>query len=270
MHNDVAAILVKFGVDPTDFKPHESAADLVSGQVPGEIATELWMALRALHGTTGVWPVIRGVDSDFETFDVPEDTEAMPEGDFELLMHEPIAELKKVYPDLLGNGTVKVSIEELAARSDQDASADGYEFTDVEYEAGSSDEIDPEPVFLTVHNADADQPVDSVWLSLVPVAHCWQAIHRLGFGGYNECPSPAVLAAVFRHWHTAYGAEPAVITGAVIECFVTRPPQTEDHAWKLAAEQWLVCDDIVSQGTESVRNLAKGLRLSPTWYFWWD
>ena len=267
MHKNVAALLAKFGVDPAGFEPHESAADVVSGEVPGEIATELWMAIRDLHGTTGVWPIFRGVDSSFDSFDVPEDTEAVPEGDMELLLHARIAELKEVYADPPGKGTAKLSMEDIAARADEE-SIDGS--TDVEYEDWSSDETDPEPVFLTVHDADAEQPVDSVWLSLVPVAHPWQAIQKLGFGGYNECPSPALLAALFREWHTACGAEPAVITGDIIECFVARPPQTEAQAWKLAVEQWLTCEDVVSQGTQSVRNLAKGLRLSPTWYFWWD
>ncbi len=267
MHKNVAALLAKFGVDPAGFEPHESAADVVSGEVPGEIATELWMAIRELHGTTGVWPIFRGADSDFDSFDVPEDTEAVPEGNMESLLLSRFVELKDVYADLLGKGAAKLSMEDAAARADAAAiygSADGE---DVDW---SSDEPDPEPLFLAAYDSEADCPVDSVWLSLVPVAHPWQAIQKLGFGGYNECPSPALLAALFREWHTACGAEPAVITSTAIECFVARPPQTEAQAWKLAVEHWLTCEDVVSQGTQSVRNLAKGLRRSPTWYFWWD
>jgi len=49
MNKNVAALLAKFGVDPAGFEPRENAADVVSGQVPGQIATELWMAIRALH-----------------------------------------------------------------------------------------------------------------------------------------------------------------------------------------------------------------------------
>jgi len=198
---------------------------------------------------------------------MPEDTEALPEGDVKSMLRSRFVELKDVYADLLGKGAAKLSMEDIAARAD---GAGIYGSADAEDEDWPSDEPDLEPVLLVMHDSDADRPVDSVCLSLVPVAHPWQAIQRLGFGGYNECPSPALLAALFREWHSSYGAVPAVITSDVIECFVARPPQTEAQAWKLAVEHWLTCEDVVSQETQSVRNLAKGLWRAPTWYFWWD
>jgi len=90
------------------------------------------------------------------------------------------------------------------------------------------------------------------------------------FGNWNECPAPEIQVAVFRNWHERFGAAPACITQDVVECVVDRPPQDEPASMALAAEQWLFCEDIVSQGTQSVRNLAIGLWRSPKWFFWWD
>jgi hypothetical protein len=76
--------------------------------------------------------------------------------------------------------------------------------------------------------------------------------------------------AVLREWQKEYSAVPACITGDVLECAVVKRPQTELEAMKLAAEQWIFCDDIVSQGTQSIRKLAMEIWRSPNWFFWWD
>jgi hypothetical protein len=73
-----------------------------------------------------------------------------------------------------------------------------------------------------------------------------------------------------QEWFEQFGAVPAVIAGDVMECVVARPPTTEAQSLALAAQQWLFCDDIVSQGTMSVRTLAIGLWRQPKWFFWWD
>ena len=38
----------------------------------------------------------------------------------------------------------------------------------------------------------------------------------------------------------------------------------------LAWEQFLFCEDIVSQGVETISNLGATLLNSPYWFFWWD
>jgi hypothetical protein len=105
---------------------------------------------------------------------------------------------------------------------------------------------------------------------LVRVEHSCEVSAYLGFGGWNDCPSPELQVAVLREWRKEYQAVPACITSDVLECVVVNRPQTEPEAMKLAAEQWIFCDDIVGQGTQSIRNLAMEIWKSPTWFFWWD
>jgi hypothetical protein len=82
-----------------------------------------------------------------------------------------------------------------------------------------------------------------------------------------DCPEPELQVALLREWREVYNARPVCMTGDVLECYVPRPPDTEETAMKLAAEQWIYCDDIVGQGTQSVRNLAMELWRSRTWFF---
>ncbi len=102
------------------------------------------------------------------------------------------------------------------------------------------------------------------------VEHSYEVPAYLDFGGWNDCPSPELQVAVLREWHKEYNARPACITGDVLECVVVNRPQTELDSMKLAAEQWIFCEDIVAQGTQSVRKLAMEIWRSPTWFFWWD
>jgi hypothetical protein len=110
----------------------------------------------------------------------------------------------------------------------------------------------------------------SVALSLVPAREPWEVPALLGFDGWNECPMPELIAAVLREWGRLYGAVPVCLIGDVMECIVDRPPQCEAEAMSLAAEHWILCDDIVGQGTQTVRKLAMELWRSPQWFFWWD
>jgi hypothetical protein len=105
---------------------------------------------------------------------------------------------------------------------------------------------------------------------LIKVEHSYEVPAHVGFGGWNDCPPPELQVAVLREWHKEYSAVPACITGDVLECAVVKRPQTEAEAMKLAAEQWIFCDDIVGQGTQTVRKLAMEIWRSPNWFFWWD
>ena len=107
-------------------------------------------------------------------------------------------------------------------------------------------------------------------VQLIKVGRSYEVPAHLGFGGWNDCPSPELHVAVLREWNKEYNAVPACLTGDVLECIVPKPPQTEEESIKLAAEQWIFCDDIVSQGTQTVRKLAMEIWRSPTWFFWWD
>jgi hypothetical protein len=129
---------------------------------------------------------------------------------------------------------------------------------------------DAVPSFFTLQRNDAGETVEFAYLALVPVQHPWEVFEKLKFGDFNDCPPTALLTAIFREWHGKYGAVPVVVTHDVIECLVARPPQTEADSTCLAMEQFVVCEDIVVQGVQSVRNLAQVLWRAPSWYFWWD
>lgn len=98
----------------------------------------------------------------------------------------------------------------------------------------------------------------------------WQLPAAARFGNWNACPRPAVHCAVMRFWNDRYGAEIVAMTSDVIECVVTNPPKSRDEALTLAWQQYWYCEDIVTQGTETVSALAAGLVDSEYWYFWWD
>jgi hypothetical protein len=110
----------------------------------------------------------------------------------------------------------------------------------------------------------------AIWLAIVPTTDPVQVPLLMRFGGWNECPLPAIHAAFFRDWRRNFGAEPVAITHDIVEMYVPRPPQTPQEAWDLALAQYAYCNDIVDQGTETVDALARSLWRSPYWYFWWD
>lgn len=114
------------------------------------------------------------------------------------------------------------------------------------------------------------RPKKVVLIGLFPTANSWEAPAYLRYGGWNECPEPAVQVAFHKRWHERYGSVIACMSGDVIECIVERPPRTREAAMALAREQFLYCPDIVHQGVESMEALAALLLDGKTWYFWWD
>jgi hypothetical protein len=73
-----------------------------------------------------------------------------------------------------------------------------------------------------------------------------------------------------RYWCERYDAELTTFAGDVAELRVGRPPLTRDDSIVLAREQFVYRQDIVTQGTETLEELAAGLLASPVWFFWRD
>jgi Domain of unknown function (DUF4253) len=71
-------------------------------------------------------------------------------------------------------------------------------------------------------------------------------------------------------WHDLYGAEVVGITSDVVEMHVAKPPLDRESALSLAKAQYLYCNDIVEQGTQTLSVLAATLLEGSVWYFWWD
>lgn len=125
---------------------------------------------------------------------------------------------------------------------------------------------------LTVGHDFSNKPHPEVFVATVPVPSedpCELPVY-LRFGGWNACPMPHVHMALALHWRDRYGAEIVTVSGAIIEYVVARPPATDEQAAELALQQFLYCEDIVLQGVGSVATLARVLRHSTRWYFWWD
>lgn len=114
------------------------------------------------------------------------------------------------------------------------------------------------------------KPHPEVFIGLIPADDSTTAAAHLRFGGWNACPLPEEHIALARYWRDRYGAEIAVLSADTVEFTVARPPATDQEAAELATQQYLYCADIVEQGVGSVATLARSLRHSPRWFFWWD
>lgn len=116
------------------------------------------------------------------------------------------------------------------------------------------------------------QKTQPMILAKIPVKHPWMVFAYLPFGEWNDCPDTAALMAVSKYWHEQHGAVPAVLTYDTLEYSVPAPIEPQERALDLAKEQYAFCADIIEQGTPgmSVTRLARDLRQSNIWYFWWD
>ena len=231
---------------------------------------EKWVQLAKGANETLYWPLI--VAGDPESVMTSEHDPAailaeVPAGDIrevlDPLVRERRESLVQMIPDLSGSE----SLDELAAAAD----ASGiYSFI-----GSKAKQIEPWPSEKPVRERVGFQSLkmhkgEPTTLLLIKMEHTYQVPAYLGLGGWNECPGSELHVAAFREWQKEYKAVPGCITGDVIEFLVSSPPQTQQQAMKLAAEQWIYCDDIVGQGTQSVRKLAMEIWQSRTWFFWWD
>ena len=109
-----------------------------------------------------------------------------------------------------------------------------------------------------------------VLIGKIPTPHPFEVPAYLYLGGWNECPDAPVHVALWKKWRDEYGAEILCASGAVIEATVARPPLDKDQCYKLAREQFIYCNDIVTQGVGTIDALASTLHAAKSWYFWWD
>ena len=117
---------------------------------------------------------------------------------------------------------------------------------------------------------DTSHPFDEILILEIPTRKPWEIPGYIPMGGYNECPAPDTQIAVSEYWYRNYRAVPTVITANSIEFMVEIPPQNFQDAEKLAYEQYLFCNEVVSDGAGSLRKLASILKDSTVWSFWWE
>jgi hypothetical protein len=272
MHRVVNEILVAHGLSAESFTPSRHRPRVTSGIVPGDEVVRLWAALRERFADTKVWPVIRGDEFDDADDDHVIPTDPQPRGSVRELLAGRFAEQREVLAELVPGLADLTDFDAAAAAVDRAGvnSFRGAAEPEVEWPTEAPDSAGEDLAFHSTTDFQTGRPYPTVTISLVETDHPHDVPVHLGFGGWNDAPHPELQAAVLREWGKAYGAVPACVTRDVLECFVERPPQTESAAMRLAAEQWLFCDDIVSQGTQTVRRLAVEIWRSPRWFFWWD
>jgi hypothetical protein len=272
----VVDILTGSGVDSASFRAIEPGSDIVAGEVPGHVALALWQALRRAFPRTGVWPIIHGdpAEQDWLKLGPAGADTRIPAGSIRDVLDHLFVERCALMEDLVGPVSRADGCEVLASRADEGQVNELLGRRPRPPSPWPTDES-PKPLelgcLLKSHGLSRSrETLDSVAFGLVPVSHPYEVAVRLNFGGWNFRPEPGLNAAVLREWGRTHSAVPACISGAVMECVVERPPTSEQNSFALAAQQWIYCEDIVVQGTYSIRALAIELWRSPTWYFWWD
>lgn len=291
MHDEVRTILRAFQSDINTFERLTSTCEVWSGVVAGSSALELWRALSAAHPRTGFWPVFRGLaqlglyerrtlgepGTEMDVFDIlgldwdaKKAINSIPQGS----VRELLADRVKWYFEF---GRTLENFDASLYSSQEFVDTDFLDFVGCNIAEGkpSIDTSWPAPAeqLLDLQGIDgvlSKSKCTELRLALVAVKHPYEAPVALGYGGWNECPHPTVLAAMLREWERTHGAVPVSMTNGSLECLVERPPQTEIDSFRLALDQYLVCEDIVLQGTGTVQRLAIEIWQSPTWYFWWD
>ena len=260
---ELAALLQAQGIDATTLALTLSRGDerIYELAVPPHEMLERWKALRDFAPATGHWPVLgwgtRWLDN------VPEYRARVESGSTaEILAESERGDLARWRQE---------RIDEDLALLREDAVEYGLEepndpFADVQGDWPKG--IAPYTSFKTARSNEVREPISPLPIALIPTTVSWQAPAYLRFdAGFI---SPAIHTAMARRWHEQSDAE---IIGAfpdMLEMLVSRPPLTREDAVDLAREQYIYCNDIVSQGTGTLQALAAGLLGGTAWFFWWD
>ena len=226
----------------------------------GADAVELWKKLRALADESGYWPVILGNDKEVGRM-------------LGVLDSEDSTSMNKFLyqvPTETADGWLRER-REANLQGFKDGYGDGWREAQAELHGEWPATPDPLTSFtIPLEHGRQRLPMPKVTIGLFPVKDGWQVPAYLNFGGWNECPDPVGHFLMMRKWHEKYGAELVGMNGDVIEMFVPRPPGSREEALVLAEEQYLYCEDIVVQGTQTIESLAAGLLGNHIWFFWWD
>ena len=124
--------------------------------------------------------------------------------------------------------------------------------------------------YTLAHDILTGEPKADLLGLRIKVGASWQIPAYLRYGGWNDCPHPAVHCAVWKYWEERFGAKIVGASSDVVEAHVAQPPASREQAIQLAWEQYFYCYDIVDQGVETISNLAASLLNHESWYFWWD
>jgi hypothetical protein len=228
-----------------------------------------WVSLANASKATKYWPIIRGGPDNIDAMkdrDPATILAAAPVGNIDEILQSRFQDRKNSLSEILPEFADATDMYQLATMVD----ASGVDSFGDRSEAPESWPTEAAHRGRVRLQTIRERKGKASAIRLVRVEHLFEVPAYLPFGGWNDCPLPELHVAVLREWGSKYRARPACITGDMLECVIVNRPQTEIEAMKLAAEQWIFCEDIVSQGTQSVRKLAMEIWQAPTWFFWWD
>jgi hypothetical protein len=216
----------------------------------GDDALAWWQRLRALHSTTGYWPLLleprlwERSFGEYSTYQSPADSLAEAS---RLDGRQVLADSTGWDGQPAGDGAEVLAV--VAAR--------GWPSDRWTYRIRISHDASGAPAELTI--------------ALVPVQQPWQIPAVLNYGGWNELMRPADNAAVLRYWHQRYGAVLLGLGYPNTEMLVDRPPGTRHEVLQLAYEHAIYDPDwpaVINR--EHLVDLAATLLDFQVWHFWWD
>jgi hypothetical protein len=199
------------------------------------------MALAERFEETGYWPLFRNDDAEnsFPSLDEAKYLlKQTPSGNWRELFATAFADRMDSFRQFIEDLPADCDIETFISLVDQSGA---MSFSGEAASKAPWPTLPPEKP-LALHTL---RPKHKVKLFLVKLAHPFEAPAFLGFGGWNDAPMPELQVAMLREWERDYGAVPIAINADIMECYV-------------------------SQGTQSVRDLALEIWRSPHWFFWWD
>ncbi len=249
----------RFGITALETIPSRHAPPGYKFDCPGAEAIDRWRKLRELFEESGYWPVILGNAKERDrVLGVVDSEDAEP-------LNKILYRLATETADGWLQDRRQANLKAL-----QDAYGDKWEKAAAGVHGDWPKQVNALTQFTIPFEGPRNLPKATVTIGLFPVKHCWEVPAYLNFGGWNECPDPLGHALMMKDWLEKYGAEVVGMNGDVIEMYVHKPPSTREEALKVAEQQFLYCEDIVTQGTETIERLAAGLLNNHIWYFWWD
>ncbi len=205
----------------------------------GSSAVDRWRALRGVHRSTGLWPVLLGPRDQLG------ETSSVFGGD-----HEPAAFLDGM----------RAQPHEVLTRLLRRTAGDAI----TQERPRLPSRLDELPEHFTV----TDEPGV---LAVVPAAAGWQLPGLVSWwGAANVEVEPADHVAVLRSWEHRFGAELVALTYDTVELAVRRPPTAPDQVLALAREMDAYCPDAAGQDFGSLEGLCLELVPRRSWRFWWD
>jgi len=222
----------------------------------------VWSALSALHGQTGLVPILAPAGRGDALEAVWQDTAAVADVD----RVDAAALLEQLWADALPEPW-QIGPEWAEDREWADDMAAPF----TSRYPGLAPAVDSALAAGVLEAAVGSFPASRI--VLVPADRPADVLPVLGWcpgdwSGAFPVPSPVGFAAVLRSWEERFGARLFAMTHDEAYLLVERPPRSLDAALPVAAEHFTFCDE--PAGRQPVRTTAADIVNAPLWYFWWD